>query len=115
MKQNAAMCNRYRATDVVMIRDVFGFTYIASGPPRYKTTGIGPWQPGPFVVPSGVRVGQWGIENNCRIETIATAPTFKQSWARAQRCLIQGRGRQGRFDECGKFARTSITWRPFLR
>ena len=66
MKQNAAMSNRYRATDVVMIRDVFGFTYIEkSGPPRYKTTGIGPWQPGPFVVPSGVRVGQWGIENNC--------------------------------------------------
>lgn len=59
--QNDGMCNRYRATDVVMIRDVFGFTYIESGPPRYKTTGIGPWQPGPFVIPAGVRVGQWGM------------------------------------------------------
>ncbi len=58
---NNGMCNRYRATDVVMIRDVFGFTYIESGPPRYKTTGIGPWQPGPFVIPAGVRVGQWGL------------------------------------------------------
>ena len=101
------MCNRYRATDVVMIRDTFGFTYIESGPPRYKTTGIGPWQDGPFVVPAGVRVGQWGLipwfsqtkrptgrggrpisTNNCRIETIASAPTFKQPWGRAQRCLI---------------------------
>jgi len=26
------MCNRYRPTDVVRIRDVFGFTYIESGP-----------------------------------------------------------------------------------
>lgn len=104
---NGGMCNRYRASDVVMIRDIFGFTYIESGPPRYKTTGIGPWQLGPFVVPGGVRVGQWGLipwfsktqrptgrggrpisTNNCRIETIATAPTFKQSWARKQRCLI---------------------------
>jgi putative SOS response-associated peptidase YedK len=106
--QNSVMCNRYRATEVVRIRDAFGFTYIESGPPRpYRTSGIGPWQEGPFIVPAGLRVGQWGLipwfsmtkrptgrggrpisTNNCRIETIATAPTFKQPWALAKRCLI---------------------------
>ena len=46
------MCNRYRASSVVGIRDAFGFTYIESGPPlkyRYKLTGIGPRQPRPFI------------------------------------------------------------------
>ncbi len=26
--------------------------------------------------------------NNCRIESVATAPSFKQSWLRGQRCII---------------------------
>lgn len=67
------MCNRYRATSVVHIRDAFGFTYIESGPPledRYRITGIGPLQPGPFIrvpIPGRARdgveltVGQWGL------------------------------------------------------
>jgi putative SOS response-associated peptidase YedK len=46
-------------------------------------------------------VGQWGLipwfaktpklaysTNNCRSETATTAASFKQSWARGQRCLI---------------------------
>jgi len=46
-------------------------------------------------------VGQWGLvpwfaktaklsysTNNCRWETAATAASFKQSWARGQRCVI---------------------------
>jgi hypothetical protein len=47
------MCNRYRASSVVKIRDRFGFTYIESGPPiehRYVTSGIGPLQTGPASV-----------------------------------------------------------------
>lgn len=95
------MCNRYRATDVVMIRDVFGFMYIESGPPRYKTTGIGPWQPGPFVIPAGVRVGQWGLipwfsktqrptgrggrpisTNNCRISSSCRVAFLKSTDSR---------------------------------
>ena len=89
------MCNRYRAASVVRIRDAFGFTYIESGPPlqeRYRTTGIGPLQAGPFVRRGHeLVVGQWGLTpdgsgslqplnsrtgrpistNNCRIETVA--------------------------------------------
>jgi hypothetical protein len=60
--ENRWMCNRYRPASVVRIRDVFGFTYIESGPDlRYNTDGIGPLQPGPFVVPGRVMVGQWGL------------------------------------------------------
>ena len=48
------MCNRYRPASVARIRDVFGFTYIESGPDlRYNTAGIGPQQAGPFVRPAG--------------------------------------------------------------
>ncbi len=100
------MCNRYRPASVTYIRDVFGFTSIREREP-YATTGIGPLQRGPFVQAAGLEVGQWGLipwfsktrrptgkagrpisTNNCRIETAATAPTFKSAWARGQRCLI---------------------------
>jgi hypothetical protein len=46
------MCNRYRASSITRIRDIFGFTDIESRPPmeeRYKTTGTCPLQPGPFI------------------------------------------------------------------
>jgi putative SOS response-associated peptidase YedK len=100
------MCNRYRPASVTTIRDAFGFTSIKEREP-YATAGIGPLQPGPFVHAAGLEVGQWGLipwfsktrrptgnagrpisTNNCRIETVATAPTFKGPWARGQRCLI---------------------------
>ena len=100
------MCNRYRPASVTYIRDVFGFTSIKEREP-YATTGIGPLQRGPFVQAAGLEVGQWGLipwfsktrrptgkagrpisTNNCRMETVATAPTFKSPWARGQRCLI---------------------------
>lgn len=100
------MCNRYRPASVVRIRDAFGFTYIESGGPLYKPA-VGPWQDAPFITADGGRIGQWGLipwfstgkrplgkggrpisTNNCRIETAPTAPTFKQPWARSQRCLI---------------------------
>jgi putative SOS response-associated peptidase YedK len=103
---NPAMCNRYRPASVTYTRDVFGFTSIKE-PEPYATTGIGPLQRGPFVHAGGLAVGQWGLipwfsqsrrptgkggqpisTNNCRIETVATAPAFKSSWARGQRCLI---------------------------
>ncbi|QJW84548.1 SOS response-associated peptidase [Ramlibacter terrae] len=101
------MCNRYRAVSVTVIRDVFGFTLIEEAQPLYATTGIGPLQQGPFIHAGGAVVGQWGLipwfsktrrptgtggrpisTNNCRIETAATAPSFKTPWARGQRCLI---------------------------
>ena len=104
------MCNRYRPASVTYVRDVFGFTLIRereAGAAAYNENGIGPWQPGPFVHARGLDIGQWGLipwfatsrrptgkfgkpisTNNCRIETVATAPSFKGPWARGQRCLI---------------------------
>jgi putative SOS response-associated peptidase YedK len=100
------MCNRYRPASVTYIRDVFGFTLIKEREP-YATAGIGPWQPGPFVHGGGLDVGQWGLipwfsktrrpigkagrpisTNNCRVESVAITPSFKEPWARGQRCLI---------------------------
>jgi len=106
------MCNRYRPTSVVRIRDVFGFTYIESGPPleeRYKASGIGPLQPGPFLHRNGLAVGQWGLTpdgsatlkpinkktgrpmstNNARWgKGEPEAWTFKGAWRRGQRCIV---------------------------
>lgn len=101
------MCNRYRPVSVTVVRDVFGFTLLEQPQPLYATQGIGPWQAGPFIRAGAAVVGQWGLipwfsatrrpagrggrpisTNNCRIETVATAPSFKAPWARGQRCLI---------------------------
>jgi putative SOS response-associated peptidase YedK len=106
------MCNRYRASSVVRIRDTFGFTYVESGPPleeRYRTTGIGPLQAGPFIRGRELVVGQWGLTpdgsetlrpmnkrtgrpmstNNARWgKGEPEAWTFKGAWRRGQRCTI---------------------------
>jgi putative SOS response-associated peptidase YedK len=106
------MCNRYRAASVIRIRDAFGFTYIESGPPmqeRYRTTGIGPLQPGPFVRRDGLAIGQWGLtpDDSATLRPVnrrtgrpmstnnarwggrePEAWTFKGPWSRGQRCII---------------------------
>ncbi|MEJ8838152.1 SOS response-associated peptidase [Ramlibacter sp. AN1133] len=106
------MCNRYRASSVIRIRDAFGFTYIESGPPlqeRYRTSGIGPLQAGPFIRRRELVVGQWGLTpdgsetlrpinkrtgrpmstNNARWgKGEPEAWTFKGAWRRGQRCII---------------------------
>lgn len=100
------MCNRYRPASVVRIRDVFGFTYIESGPDLRYNAGIGPLQPGPFIRGKELVVGQWGLipkdakspkptkedtkprPNNCRREVLATGWHCRWAWSRGQRCLI---------------------------
>jgi putative SOS response-associated peptidase YedK len=102
------MCNRYRPASITHIRDAFGFTLIKEREPEpYATTGIGPWQLGPFIRADGLAIGQWGLipwfsttrratnqagrpisTNNCRVETVATTASFKGPWANGQRCLV---------------------------
>lgn len=95
------MCNRYRPSSVVRIRDAFGFTHIESGPPRPYRAAIGPQQDGPFIRARGdLVVGQWGLIpdwaktrkqawNNARWGDGQPEKTaFRPSWSRAQRCLI---------------------------
>lgn len=69
---------------------------------------IGPRQPGPYVTRDEIVVGQWGLipwfakeqvpkdskdrpmtTNNARSETMAKLPTFRDSWAKGQRCLLR--------------------------
>ena len=102
------MCNRYRPVSVVRYRDIFGFTYIESGPQRPWRAAIGPLQDGPFIRAGGLAVGQWGLipdrsrtrkptlpngkpmsTNNARFG--AGEPekaVFRGPWSRGQRCLV---------------------------
>lgn len=108
------MCNRYRPASVTRIRDAFGFTHIEAAEPmqeRYKTTGIGPLQAGPFVHRDGLAIGQWGLTpdgseslrpknkktsrpmstNNARWDSVRGRPeawSFLGPWARGQRCIV---------------------------
>jgi putative SOS response-associated peptidase YedK len=119
------MCNRYRPANITRVRDAFGFTHIEDGP-EYSPRGIGPWHQGPFVRAAGLAVGQWGLipffsktrrptgkggrpisTNNARIETVATAPTFKSAWSRGQRCLVPAED----FDEPCWGTGKNVWWR----
>jgi putative SOS response-associated peptidase YedK len=105
------MCNRYRPASVVRIRDVFGFTYLESGPDiRDWRPAIGPLQLGPFINNRRQLVaGQWGLipdksktpkpmiagrpmsTNNARFDLVKREPekaSFKGPWSRGQRCII---------------------------
>lgn len=98
-RQNAAMCNLYVPPDwerlpAPNLRGLYG-SYVA------------PLKPGPYLTPAGYVAGQWGMippycktpkpaarngmpisTNNARRERLATAETYKRSWATGQRCLI---------------------------
>ena len=97
------MCNRYGTPRPEDITSTFNVPLLTA---PYAPV-LGPRQPGPFVRPGRVDIGQWGIipwfsntrvplakdgrplmTNNCRSETMSTAPTFKGAWAKGQRCLV---------------------------
>jgi len=109
------MCNRYRASNVVRIRDAFGFTYIESGPqrePRYNLSYIAPLKLGPFVRAGrdDFDEGQWALTptdsptlaprtrdgkrlstNNARWDSVKQRPqkwSFWRPWDRGQRCIV---------------------------
>jgi putative SOS response-associated peptidase YedK len=95
------MCNRYHPPR----SDIFWEEFRAMPPENLPVGPIFPRRPGPFIRAAvdarQAVVGQWGLipwfakalplkysTNNARIETAATSATFKQSWARGQRCII---------------------------
>lgn len=76
-------------------------------PPRWWKADVFPRKPGPFIRQSKdagapeLVIGQWSLvpsserstllpysTNNARIERVATARTYKEPWARGQRCII---------------------------
>ena len=97
------MCNRYFQPP----RERINFFRILSVPDSYKGGDIFPRGTGGFIrsTDNGEDLewvtGQWGLvpffaksktlpysTNNARIEGVATAASYKQPWARSQRCII---------------------------
>ncbi len=102
------MCNVYEPVPFEFIAD------LAPGGERrgdrHYTPKIGPLDDGPYIVPDGWEVGQWGMipassktrrpttsagapmsTNNARRETMATSWTFGPSWRNGRRCIIPAR------------------------
>jgi putative SOS response-associated peptidase YedK len=95
------MCNRYFSPP----REQIGYFGQLAPPTNYAAGDVFPRGQGAFIRCAAGRtefvVGQWGLipgfakeaklsysTNNARIEGVATAASFKQPWAKGQRCLI---------------------------
>lgn len=96
------MCNRYVSPDQAAIERKWHIG--RHNQPKWRAD-IFPRAQGPFLrfAPGGTEllVGQWGLvphwskshtltysTNNCRSEEMAAKPTFKDAWAKGQRCII---------------------------
>lgn len=102
------MCNLYNMTPKGEIARYFRARFRDEQPLARLT--VGPFQTGVFVRPSGQDLealeGQWGLirpgsparwemagkrrraTNNARSETASKLATFRQAWAKGQRCLV---------------------------
>ena len=97
------MCNRYFQPP----RERINFFRILSVPDTYKGGDVFPRSTGSFLRTSEngddleLVLGQWGLvpnfaksktltysTNNARMESVATAASFKHAWAHGQRCII---------------------------
>jgi putative SOS response-associated peptidase YedK len=97
------MCNRYIAPDQAAIENYWHL----GGRQPWRGGGVYPRSPGAFVRaaahagPPELVVGQWGLipwfaktaklayaTNNARAEELASKASYKQPWARGQRCII---------------------------
>lgn len=122
MLDNPAMCNRYVSPDEAAIER---FWHIGGrNPPRWWAASIYPRAQGPFIRGNaGARelvLGQWALiphfaksaqlgyqTNNARAEELAGKASFRQPWARGQRCIIPADS----FDEpCWESGR-NVWWR----
>lgn len=123
------MCNRYVSPDETAI-ERFWHIGARNQLPWWQGGGVYPRTAGPFIraarrseVGRELVVGQWGLipwfaksarltysTNNARSEEVAGKATFKQPWARGQRCIIPAMS----FDEpCWETGRNQ--WWTFRR
>jgi putative SOS response-associated peptidase YedK len=105
LAQNARMCNRYHPARP----DEFYAEFKVQAPANFPVGSVFPRGRGAFVrrardsaaVEREGVVGQWGLipsfaksatltysTNNARMEGVATTASFKQPWAKGQRCII---------------------------
>jgi putative SOS response-associated peptidase YedK len=99
------MCNRYIPASSTALAKQFGLT----APRGYRQAEVFPRSPGPFIrrdrnaagYERELVTGQWGLipwfaktpklsysTNNARAEELEDKASYKQPWARSQRCLI---------------------------
>jgi putative SOS response-associated peptidase YedK len=100
------MCNRYRPARAEDLFEYFGLSATGTA---YPGGDVFPRSQGPFLrqavhtseIERELVVGQWGLipwfakaaklpysTNNARAEELASKASFKQVWARSQRCVI---------------------------
>jgi putative SOS response-associated peptidase YedK len=105
LAQNPGMCNRYQPPPV----EDFVAEFRVQAPANYPAGGVFPRGRGCFLrrapdktaFEREAAVGQWGLipwfaktatlpysTNNARFEGVATTASFKQPWAKGQRCII---------------------------
>ncbi len=118
------MCNRYVSPEA---GDIERYWHVGGRTP-WRGGEVFPRAPGAFIRADRDRVdaqrelvvGQWGLipwfattaklsysTNNARFEGIEDKPSFKQSWARGQRCVIPATT----FDEPNWESGKNIWWR----
>ena len=99
------MCGRYALyLSPESLKARLGLDHLLNFPPRYNA---GPMQQQPVVVKSRAGMARWGfrpewaVEDdpamaikmiNARSETVHEKPAFRESWAKARRCLVPANG-----------------------
>src|SRR5690606_35952934 len=120
--QNSLMCNRYVTPDQAAVERYWHIG--RQNPPKLWGPQVHPRGLGPFIRASErgqeLVVGQWALippfanspklaysTNTARAEELAQKSTFRQAWARGQRCIILAES----FDEPCWESGTNVWWR----
>ncbi len=99
------MCGRYAFyLEPAKLQSFFGLENLLNLPPRYNCA---PCQEMPIIVKGRMGYARWGFRPewsksddlgmaskmiNARSESVAEKPAFRESWARARRCLVPANG-----------------------